>query len=389
MKVTVPAFFLLAGICAAIIVSGSNDEQPNAGVTSPRAISGDKSSTSSQIGEQLLTGSGDITSDDSSELILAPPGALAELFNSVSGAAPKASVDTVTHQAVALLRQAAESNDKEIYKQIGALPKGCRGCAEFFEQTRGILADKGLPYDQRLFFAGALAASGAPSNQSFLLGEIRKAANDPAGADVSAAALARQLERQQQGGPISDEVIDELSNDLSEENPYLRDAALSILTRQGSLQAAQSLYSYTIENQDRDGFYRQGMGLGHITPSQEAFPFLRDLVRRRDQYSHLAVKALLNAGQDGISEVISLLSEVEGAKPDKGLLQNAVDHVPVYGAALRQMDNLRGSANPTVRELAQQVVREHQSQINALRKEIEYNEFYESGIKLDAPRSEY
>ena len=121
----------------------------------------------------------------------------------------------------------------------------------------------------------------------------------------------------------------------------------------------------------------------------EAFPFLQDLVRRRDQYSHLAVKALLNAGQDGISEVISLLSEVEGAKPDKGLLQNAVDHVPVYGAALRQMDNLRGSANPTVRELAQQVVREHQSQINALRKEIEYNEFYESGIKLDAPRSEY
>lgn len=388
MKATVPAFILLAGICAAIIVSGSREKAPQSGTSFRSPSPEDSGLISTSIGKQILEGVG-ISSPNESELILAPPGALAELFNSVSGSAPSASVDQVSQQAIALLKQAAQTNDREIYKQIASLPKGCRGCSEFFEQTRSVFADKALNYDQRLFLAGALAASGDSANQSFLVGEIRKAANDPASAELSAAALARQLERQQQGGPISDDVIDDLSNDLGEENPYLRDAALSILTRQGSLEAAQALYNYTLENQDRDGFYRQGMGLGHIKPSQEAFPFLRDLVRRRDQFSHLAVKALLNAGQDGISEVISLLGEVDGPKPDKGLLQNAVDHVPVYGAALRQMDSLRASPNSNIRELAQQVVREHQSQINALRKEIEYNEFYEAGIKLDAPRTEY
>jgi hypothetical protein len=122
-----------------------------------------------------------------------------------------------------------------------------------------------------------------------------------------------------------------------------------------------------------------------MTPEPEAFPFLEDLVRKQDQYSHLALKALLNGGADGVGAAMSLLAEIPGSVANRALIMGAVDHIPMYGPTLKYIESLTSSPNPTIKELARDVVREYQSRQAALKKGIEYNENYASGIILPTP----
>ncbi|NDC39113.1 MAG: hypothetical protein EBZ48_13885 [Proteobacteria bacterium] len=316
-----------------------------------------------------------------------PSGELSGLLLSPPDASTFASetIQDNARQAVEVLKEGARTGNKTLLKEIASLPKNCPGCSEFFLKTREAFSASDLSTDERIYLSSALAASGRADNQEFLYDQVRRAAADPSAAAVPPATLARQLERNQQGGPLAGDVVDQVTNDLSSENPYLRDAAISLLTRQHSLQAAQSLYEYTVNNAARDGFYREGMGLGLMTPDPEAFPYLQDLVRKQDQYSHLALKALLNAGPNGITQAVSLLQEMQSSGPNRALIQGAVDHIPMYGPSLTYMKGLQGSANPTVAELAQEVVREYNSRQAALKKGIEYNDNYASGIIMPTP----
>jgi hypothetical protein len=288
-------------------------------------------------------------------------------------------------RTTALLKEAARTGSKALLDEIGALPKNCPGCGELFRTIQELFKDSSLSSDEQIYLASALAASGTASNQAFLYDQFRRASADPSSAPIPAATIARQLERNQQGGPLAGEVVDQITNDLQSDNPYLREAAISLLTRQRSREAAERLYEYTVNNADRDGFYRQGMGLGLMTPEPEAFPFLEDLVRKQDQYSHLALKALLNGGADGVGAAMSLLAEIPGSVANRALIMGAVDHIPMYGPTLKYIESLTSSPNPTIKELARDVVREYQSRQAALKKGIEYNENYASGIILPTP----
>jgi len=48
---------------------------------------------------------------------------------------------------------------------------------------------------------------------------------------------------------------------------------------------------------------------------------------KRDQYSHLAVKALINGGQPGLQIVFDILNNSKDGEADRKLLQEAIDHV--------------------------------------------------------------
>lgn len=334
--------------------------------SSPRAAAGANNSSTLQSPAAGKLG----------ELLLSPP----DPFTKGLGTSGESA-----HSAVEVLRAGAQTGDKALLTEIAGLPKNCPGCAAFFSQVRDTYSRDGLTTDERIYLSSALAASGRAENQEFLYDQFRRAAADPTVALVPPATLARQLERNQQGGPLAGDVVDQVANDLQSENPYIRDAAISLLTRQHSLQAAQSLYEYTVNSSDRDGFYRQGMGLGLMTPEPDAFPYLDDLVRKQDQYSHLALKALLNAGSEGISRAVSILQDLQSPDPNRTLIQGAVDHIPMYGPSLALMRSLQGSSNPTVAELAQEVVREHDSREAALKKGIEYNDNYAAGIIMPTP----
>lgn len=303
--------------------------------------------------------------------------------------------------AVGFLRTAAANGDKSFIDEISKLPSECPSCKRFFAQTRNLFNSSELSYDEKAYIARALAASGKAENQSFLIQEMNKAANPessaaattqdgsstasgtegavnslPEDTSLPPATIGNELEKQK----LAPEAIKELEPSLDSPNKYLREAAISILTRQNSLEAVQELYEFTASQSDPRGYYNKGMGLGHLTPSEAAFPYLESLVQRHDAYSHLAFKALLNAGEPGRARAFAMLESMGGAEVDRSIIVNAVDHIPLKGPALQEMKGLLSSPNPTIRELASQAVAERQSQIDEQNKVIELNQYSDLGL---------
>ena len=69
------------------------------------------------------------------------------------------------------------------------------------------------------------------------------------------------------------------------------------------------------------------IGLAELGPSEETLPYLQEIALKRDQYSHLAVKSLINGGQPGLQIVFDILNNSKDSEADKRLLQDAIDHV--------------------------------------------------------------
>ena len=102
---------------------------------------------------------------------------------------------------------------------------------------------------------------------------------------------------------------------------------VAAITNQGSRLAAETLYDFTREKGDANGFYDIGIGLGELIPDEEVLPYIQELALKRDKYSHLAVKAMLNEGLEGLQMVFDVLSNSPNPDFDRKMLEDAVDHV--------------------------------------------------------------
>lgn len=232
-----------------------------------------------------------------------------------------------------------------------------------------------LPANVRWFLANALAQSGTSHNQSLVVDQMKAAANNP-NANESPSTFAQAL----QEAPLTGETVDQVSVDLASENPYVREAAVSILTKQGTVEAAQKLYDHTVERGDPDGYYRDGMGIAAMHPQAETLPYLEQLIEQRDQYSHLAVKALLNYGREGLDKVIEMIATSKDIPGDSKLLHNASDHIANDPNTLALMNSLSSSPNKALRNLADTVLREKGIDRDNLNKQIEYNDNWADNI---------
>ena len=56
-------------------------------------------------------------------------------------------------------------------------------------------------------------------------------------------------------------------------------------------------------------------------------PYLQQIMNKRDPYSHLAVKALLNGGLPGLKIVLDSLNGSKDPDFDRKMLKDAKDHV--------------------------------------------------------------
>jgi len=88
-------------------------------------------------------------------------------------------------------------------------------------------------------------------------------------------------------------------------NETIQEASIAAVTNQGTRLAAELLYNQTQKAGDPDGYYSRGIGLGEFIPDPDAIPYLQELVKKQDQYSPLAVKALINSGTDGLRLVLN------------------------------------------------------------------------------------
>ena len=64
-----------------------------------------------------------------------------------------------------------------------------------------------------------------------------------------------------------------------------------------------------------------------MIPDEEAFPALKQIVEKRDDYSNLGVKALLNSGVEGVKAVFDTLGSSSNPEQDQKILKDAIDHI--------------------------------------------------------------
>ncbi|MCB0310580.1 MAG: hypothetical protein KDD42_05065 [Bdellovibrionales bacterium] len=273
---------------------------------------------------------------------------------------------------------AARGNEKTLarLKEIGA---DCEWCGEFYSKVEEKASSPKLSRDEKGFFAKALAQSGRPESVSKVI-EMAQTA-DPQDTTLYTRPL--------KDAPLTPELIEEIDQTLDDENVQkngpLSEALVSALTRDGSLFSIQTLYNNAIETENPDGYYRIGIGLGELTPDSDpnALAFLADAAAKGDEYSHLALKALINQGKQGLEMALDVLENTDPAVLHPSVLRNAVSHVDTTDSdALAYIQQKRSSSNPLVSEFAKEVIKEHKIDLPGQNRDIRYTDTFEEGIVL-------
>lgn len=240
------------------------------------------------------------------------------LFDADGEAKPASQVYANAEAALKAVQAGARDYDDMILEQFTLPGEDCTWCPEFYKSVKDLLGDQATPSDQRSYFAEILAVSGKTDNISVLIEGIKNAPSKEI-ADTYAEALELTAGR--------DDVVKLVGENLASTNEALREASVAAVTNQGSRLAAELLYKNTVERGDPDGYYSLGIGLGEFVPTEETIPYIQELALKRDQYSHLAVKSLVNAGQQGLQVVFDIIGNSTDIEADRQLLKDSIDHV--------------------------------------------------------------
>ena len=315
MKKIIPVIVVVviaAAVWFAIASRGGDGERRQAG--QPPAGSGSGQGAQPRTGGAAGEGAGGLTvkgpgasdSEDEEDLADVEEKSATELYKTAD-------------EALKAIKDAAANYDDLVLDQFTELGENCAWCDNFYTSVKELMLSPDTKTDQRSYYAEVLAISGRVENLKALVEAIGGAKNQEE-ADLYAEALELATGR--------DDVVKYLGAQLSSKNETLKEASVAAITNQGSRLAVELLHNHTLEKGDPDGYYSMGIGLGEIVPDEEAWPYLQELVTKRDAYSHLAVKSLLNAGLDGLKTVIDIISNSKDADFDKEMLKGAKDHVP-------------------------------------------------------------
>ncbi|MCO6429301.1 MAG: hypothetical protein J5J00_00445 [Deltaproteobacteria bacterium] len=258
---------------------------------------------------------------------------------------PATEIYKTADEALLAVKNASKNYDDIVLEQFSEMSPNCSWCPAFYTSLAEMMTSQNSTQDERSYYAEVLAISGRVDNVKTLVESIKNAAK-PDDADLYAEALELASGK--------DDVTTYLGSQLSGSNDTLREALVAAITNQSSRLAADILYKHTVERGDADGYYSEGIGLGEFIPDEEAMPFLQELVLKRDQYSHLAAKALLNSGIDGLRVLADSLENSKDYDFDDNLLKDAVDHTnfdPEVEEYLKTL--LNTTKNPSVKKFAQ------------------------------------
>lgn len=251
-------------------------------------------------------------------------------------------------EALNAIKNAAKDYDDVVLSQFTQPGEDCTWCDTFYKGVKDLLAAPDVKPEQKSYYAEILAISGRVENVSALVDMIKNA-KKPEEAQLYAEALELSVGK--------DDLVNFLAEQLKSKDQTLKESSLAAVTNQGSRLAAEVLYKHTTENGDPDGYYAQGIGLGEFVPTEETLPYLQELVQKHDQYSHLAVKALLNSGLPGLRLVMDTLTNSKDAEGDKQLLKDAIDHVNYEEETESYLKKLvETSKQPSVVEFAKNIL---------------------------------
>jgi hypothetical protein len=238
-------------------------------------------------------------------------------------------------EALNALKEAAAIYDDLVLDQFTAPGESCSWCDSVYSSVKDLMLSPDVKADQKAFYAEILAISGRVDNLKSLV-EAAKSAQNPDEASLYAEALELATGKE--------EVITFLTEQLTDSNSTIKEASVAALTNQGSKKAVENLYNFSVAQGNSDGFYELGIGVGEMVPDEEAYSFLQQKALQKDEFSHLAVKALLNVGLEGVKMVSDLYSGADSPEFVKKVLEQSKDHVAFDDETLEYLK--AQSANP-------------------------------------------
>lgn len=256
-------------------------------------------------------------------------------------------------EALKAVKEGAVKYDDIVLEQFTMLGADCTWCDDFYRQVRDLSLAGDIPNDQKSYYAELLAVSGRVDNVQSLVANIENAPSEEAG-EIFTSALEMTVGK--------DDVVRYLGSKLDTASAGLKESLVAAITNQSSSLAVDTLYKFTTQSANPDGFYSDGTGLGEVVPDEEAFPLLTDIVQKRDEYSHLGAKALLNAGDEGFKTLVDVLKTSGDPEKDRTLLKDAIDHVNMTDEALRIAKENVNSTNPVLKDFSQKVIEQFESE---------------------------
>jgi hypothetical protein len=246
-----------------------------------------------------------------------------------------ARIYSTAEQALPFVEEFLSTGLTETLAEFTGIQGDCSWCAELFQQLGDMIADTSTPEEER-FRAAMLLSGTARVEAAEVL--IEKAEQDPTFGvrTVLFESLARV--------PPTPEIIALYNQKLQDNDAEkIREALVAALGFGRSLEAAQALYRDITLHNDTDGFARDRIGLAYFNADASALPYIRSLVDKRDEFSALAFRSLLNSGEQGMQIALEILE----ANPNDSFFAEIVQDAPKY---VRRVD----IANMSMRALTGQ-----------------------------------
>lgn len=257
------------------------------------------------------------------------------------------------NEALEAIKKGSVDYDDTILEQFTQPGEDCTWCPEMYKSIKDMLKSSEYKNEQKSFYAEILAISGKVENIESIVDGF-KAAGSPEEKEVYSSALELTTGK--------DDVVQYLGTQLKTENSELKESVVAAVTNQGSPLALDTLYKHTVENGDPDGYYSMGVGIGEMILDPSALSKAQELAQKRDAYSPLLVKALLNSGIDGLRIVMDILGNSTDVESNKRLLKDAVDHVSYDDQIEAYLKEQANSSNPSVSGFAKQTLDDFSNQ---------------------------
>lgn len=257
------------------------------------------------------------------------------------------------NEALDAIKKGSTDYDDTILEQFTQPGEDCTWCPQLYSSVKDLLKSGDYKNEQKSFFAEILAISGKVDNIESLVSGF-KGASTPEEKEVYSSALELTTGK--------DDVVQYLGGELKSDNQELRESVVAAITNQGSPLALDTLYKHTVENGDPDGYYSMGVGIGEMILDPSALSKAQELAQKRDAYSPLLVKALLNSGIDGLRIVMDIIGNSTDVESNKRLLKDAVDHVSYDDQIEAYLKEQANSSNPSVRDFAKQTLDDFSNQ---------------------------
>jgi spore coat protein CotF len=310
--------------------------------------------------EQTISSSGEVAAPIDNTLAPGLEGTAGDDAGVIDEVKPASVAYQNADEALNAIKKGAGDYDDSILEQFTTPGEDCTFCDQLYTDLKSLVNSSSAKNEEKAYYAEILAISGRVDNVKALV-EGFKNASTTENKELFSAALELTTGKE--------DVVKYLGDELKTDNPDLKESLVAAMTNQGGSTAFETLFQNIVDSKNSDGYYSMGIGPAEMILDEQGLTKAKEYAMKRDEYSPLAIKAMLNSGLQGLKSVIDILeSSNDDASNDK-LIQGAIDHIGYDEQTEKYLKEKANSSNPKVRQLAEDTLRDYANQEEELNQE--------------------